>query len=339
MRPASPKRNSDILLVVMSDLVRKIESLLETLRRDPMKQGDVRDAIQSLVVESGDPRTIRVRIVADLDATEDEAYWGALDAVLERVPPAPDWILERDVYRPGEASVRERALAVGALIQQYEYERLIREAREDADRDDARTDDEIVPPDLVREARRHRWLVLARLGDVLGREERDAIETEPGAWTDAQCADASWRSEAFGVLAWSLGLLATIPRYDDSFDDEELLDVYEELLEGTAVTALRNWDELARASKRAEEWHARSKETPSGNRRALARASRPDPLDSEPVEGDMCLWGKPYFRLDNDEMDLARSIAYQRHYASVWLLGGHFGWDDVPTHDAAALVN
>src|SRR3954462_11572618 len=208
----------------MSDVVRKVEALLETLRRNPGKQSDVCEAVHALVKSGGDPTAIRTRIGRELEGAVDEGYWGALDAVLERVPPASDWILQGERYRPGEPSVKARALALGALLQQYEYERLIREAREDDDKE--RTDEEVVAPDLMREARRHRWLVLERIAGLLSDEEREAMETEPGAWSDAQCAEASWRSEAFGIVAWALGLVPGIPRWDDSFDDEMLLDVY-----------------------------------------------------------------------------------------------------------------
>jgi hypothetical protein len=326
----------------MPDLVRRLEALLADLRRDPMqKVAAARDAVDALVRETGEPAAIRARIVAEADGTENEAYWGALDSLLERVPPAADWILQGDVYRPGERTVISRALALGALIQQYEYERLIRESREDAERDEERADEEIVAPDLMREARRHRWLVLTRLQSLFSEEERTAIETEPGTWSDAQCAEASWRSEAFGVVAWALGLIPAVPRYDESFDDEQLLDVYEDLLEGKAVAQLRGWDDLTRAARRAEEWHARGKDIARADRKALARASRPDADDAEPADGDMALFGKPYFALDDDELDHARCIAYQRRYATAWLLGGHFAWDAVPTHEpaAAALVN
>ncbi len=308
----------------MSDVVRKVEALLAELRGDPVKRtGDIREAVHALVASSGEPSAIRARIAAELDGTEDEAYWGALDAVLERVPPASDWILQGDVYRPGERSVVARALALGALIQQYEYERLVREARDDAE--EGAAEDEVVPPDLVREARRHRWLVLAKLGDVLSDEERDSIETEPGAWSDAQCADASWRSEAFGVLAWALGLLPKIPTWDEAFDDDVLLDLYEELLEGAAVTQLRGWDEIDGAARRAREWHTRTSE-------ADRRASRPE------SEGET-LFGKPWSALDDEELEHARAIAYQRRYATAWLAGGHFAWDELPANEPPALVN
>jgi hypothetical protein len=324
----------------MSDVVRKVETLLETLRRDPSKQPDVCDAVNGLLRDGGDASAIRARITRELDATQNEAYWGALDAVLERVPPASDWILQGERYRPGEDSVKTRALALGALLQQYEYERLIREAREDDDGDKARSDREIVAPDLMREARRHRWLALERVASVLSEEEREVIETDPGAWTDAQCAEASWRSEAFGVVAWALGLVATIPRYDDSFDDEALLDVYEDILEGRATPTLRSWEEISRESRRAEEWHTRSKDVEARSardRKTNARALRPGPSDAEPIDGDMSLFGKAYFALDDEQLEVARAIAHQRRYAMAWLTGGHFAWDEVTTQDARAL--
>ncbi|HEY8073009.1 MAG TPA: DUF4272 domain-containing protein, partial [Labilithrix sp.] len=283
----------------MSDVVRKVEVLLEALRREPAaRTAEIRDAVHALVVSSGEPAAIRARIAAELDGTEDEAYWGALDALLERVPPASDWILQGDVYRPGERSVIARAIALGALIQQYEYERLFRETREDADPETP--DEDVIPPDLLREARRHRWLALTKLAELSSDEEREMLDTEPGTWTDAQCADASWRTEAFGVLAWALGLLPRIPRWDEPFDDDELLDAYEELLESTAVTQLRGWDEIDALARRATDWHARVSEVD-------LRASRPEP------EGEL-LFGKSWQSLDDEELDVARSIAYQRRY-------------------------
>src|SRR2546423_3485914 len=99
----------------MTDAERKVEALLEQLRRDPGKQAEVCDAVHVLVKDGGDPSAIRTRLSRELEATQNEAYWGALDAVLERVPPASDWILEGERYRPGEESVKTRALALGAL--------------------------------------------------------------------------------------------------------------------------------------------------------------------------------------------------------------------------------
>ncbi|HEY8078329.1 MAG TPA: hypothetical protein VIF62_29575, partial [Labilithrix sp.] len=62
------------------------------------------------------------------------------------------------------------------------------------------------------------------------------------------------------------------------------------------------------------------------------RASRPEP------EGEL-LFGKSWQALDDEELDVARSIAYQRRYATAWLAGGHFVWDELPTYEPPVLVN
>lgn len=178
--------------------------------------------------------------------------------------------------------------------------------------------------------------------------ERETMSKPLTAWTERELIDASWRQESLVVLLWALSLVDDLLAYDEQVEDApETAPLFDPLDAFLAGAVLRPRAELEREQERAKLWHWRARtrrlETDPDHEpvrsehdlvaivaevapQAHAAGDIPDPID-----GDFPAFGKAYRDLDEEEFDLATSLALERHYALNWLCGLAEAWDDVPT--------
>jgi hypothetical protein len=189
------------------------------------------------------------------------------------------------------------------------------------------------------------WVSVEGIDLHLSAPEQELLARDLGAWSEQEIPDAGGRSEALGIILWALGQVATIPPYDQGFEDTDRciqwLEPAEEVL---ARMRLRPAEEIARAREVAELWHWRARTAQFqheqwrlARRRNLAAAIREAARRAHangapsPVNDDFPAFGKPYVKLDGAERHFARSIAAERHFALNWLCGYSEDWDSTPT--------
>ena len=193
-----------------------------------------------------------------------------------------------------------------------------------------------------------RWMEDEGIDCYLSAREALLLGQPVGYWTSQEIIDASWRTEALGVLLWSLGVVEGIPPYDRAFQPGIVL-LPLRLLRPSGDyfkrVRLRPLEEINRARDLAELWHWRSRTTriqqegvqpPDGWTfsailSSVSRAAYEEGDTGSPIKGDLPLFGKPYHSLTEEEYMLATSIAVERHYALNWLSGYAEDWDKVPT--------
>jgi Domain of unknown function (DUF4272) len=156
----------------------------------------------------------------------------------------------------------------------------------------------------------HRWLIREQLTAALSIRERALLAKAVTEWTERDALNASWRSEALGVLLWALSAFDEMPPYDERFDR---LPAFVPLLAPTAdfrrSASLRSAEEIGGARDLAEVWHGRARTRQLG-------------------EGD-----DPH--VESGELDADVAAAIERHYALNWLCGYASDWDSVPTETSS----
>jgi hypothetical protein len=204
------------------------------------------------------------------------------------------------------------------------------------------------PSEVAGRAAALRALVLAAAGEgqpagnlAFTPRERALLARPVADWSPQDVVDVIWHGEALGTLAWSLALEEELPGYDEPFDHVALARRLE-----LGAPKPRPFAELEQARETARLWHWRARsallhengslELPehwrSFDQLVAAAAMRgfEDGLLPTPVRGDFPALGKVYRHLDPEQRALLHSIAAERHYALVWLLG-HDPWDEVET--------
>jgi len=96
------------------------------------------------------------------------------------------------------------------------------------------------------------------LWDSLSPKERQFFETPVQNLTPQQVLNASWRSEAIGVLLWALGVIPQIAPYDTPFDGEITKKV-QDVAAFIRSARLRDTKEIDDAREIAELWNWRSR--------------------------------------------------------------------------------
>lgn len=244
---------------------------------------------------------------------------------------------------PEEAA--KRALCLAALIVRGQLETILGMARAIADADPL----EKTGNQKLNEAgteRLNRWLREEGLWDSLSRKERKLMTADCGKWSPQNAMDASWRREAAGVIAWSVGLLPALPAWDTQIDEDLAKAIgFQAPLASTLGRILpRPEDEIRKARDIAERWLWRARTTqlmkerpdtpmPKGMTfgkiiRMAAEKCAEDGL-FEPIRGDFPAMGKAYHELTDDEWNTMCSIATERLYALNWLCSYSADWDNV----------
>jgi hypothetical protein len=156
---------------------------------------------------------------------------------------------------------------------------------------------------------------------------------------DPLVVEALWQGEGLGVLLWALSR-AELPPYDRPFRHEALLHI--EVGDArvrpaaeiaSAREAARLWLWRARTSWLVEEtgveppspWESFDQLVAATAMRGHERGLLPRPL-----RGDFPAFGTVYRSLDEDQLDEALSIAWERQRAFEWLSGFGETWDDLP---------
>lgn len=186
--------------------------------------------------------------------------------------------------------------------------------------------------------------------------ERELADTTIVSMTHEQQLNASWRMESACVLMWSLGMIPSLPRYDEQASHDPLKRAASEGIDQFLTAArLRDPVEIDFVRSDAELWHWRSRT------RQLIDEGRKFPADektraagfesyddvvrftarkqfergriAECTEEDFVAFGKAYRNLTTDEWSEVRSITMERHYALNWLCGYAPGnrWELTPT--------
>ena len=193
----------------------------------------------------------------------------------------------------------------------------------------------------------NQWMRDQDLWDSLSPKERKLMAADCGKWSPRDAINASWRLEAAGVIAWSVGLLPDLPAWDVKFDEKSLPKAigFQVPIAFTLGRLLpRPEEEIRRTRDIAERWLWRArttqlmKEKPNtplppgmtfGKIIRLAAEKCGEEGLFEPIRGDFPAFGKGYHDLDDDEWSTMRSIATERLYALNWLCGCCANWDKV----------
>jgi hypothetical protein len=239
---------------------------------------------------------------------------------------------------PNEKTVVWRTLSLGAFIARGEIENMIRNADESGD---------------IEQLERSAWEITSwmeneRLVQHLSRIERGLINKLPGTWKQTDITSAAWRTDALGVLLWSLSYFEELPPYDMRFNRKMVLDttgIHSPSEDFAQCAMLRPVSQLRHARAVAELWHWRShtRQRQNSKDRGVATSLSTGVIQEaaenafiernipRPIEGDFPAFGKPYGALTPKEHSRMASIAYERHFAFNWLCGYSLDWDTTPT--------
>jgi hypothetical protein len=194
------------------------------------------------------------------------------------------------------------------------------------------------------------WLRREGLWGALSAMEQQLNDKPVGSWSEREQLNTSWRVEAAGCIAWALGLVSTLPGYDQQFTPGVIIDAVPQTGDATAdwvaARTCRDEDTIQDAREVAEMWMWRARTT------QMQRSSPSRPGGLVPAKLDQIIvtaarhaeqegrftafgddfpaFGKSYRDLDQGQWQLASSIAHERLWAFNWLCGYHPNWDRVP---------
>ena len=239
----------------------------------------------------------------------------------ERVQPAPQhgWeiIAGSDRRRPGVELVRQRALCLGAVGAYGELE-------------DAYCAENV--PTLNELTR----FALEEVSEWLTDWERSVFGRQE--WTEDASYQAVIANEPFGVLLWALGCVEELPPFDVMVHGLEAYEWLGSLQRGEHKLRLRQAPALRKALSAAEFWVARAEISPIDDLDAVS-----DLLATQPPEmrasislddgdllvcGDLGLQPRPYHKLEQEDLETARTFAQQRLHTLKWLCGELGNWAD-----------
>lgn len=235
----------------------------------------------------------------------------------------------------------QRALCLAAIVTRAEFEyRLLEHPSEKPKRqaEQQRHSDEI-----------NAWLKEESLWKEVSRHERELLSRPLGSWSEQEIADGQWRKEALSALAWALGRLKPMPRFDQPADAKELLEAMEFMRPADAVVSrakLLPESEISGARNVAELWlwrartyrfqHNPAKYPPPSGMSYLDLIRQVADMAEEKglfraIEHDFPVGTQAYSTLGEDLVSELQSIASERLYALNWLCGYAENWDAVPT--------
>jgi hypothetical protein len=184
--------------------------------------------------------------------------------------------------------------------------------------------------------------------------EKHFLATTIDTMSEQQHRDGLWRAEAFQVLAWALGHVPALPRYDMQAD-AQIIKAWPPSGFDVRKARLIHRDEIVHAREVAELWHWRSRTKMLIDRnepwprelsrpeeglvsydavaRMAARAAKERGDLKHILEDDFLAFGKAYRDLGAEDYAIATSVARERHFALNWMCGHAPGnsWDETPT--------
>jgi hypothetical protein len=233
--------------------------------------------------------------------------------------------------------VAQRALCFGALLAREGLEESIR--LKTLSRGES-------PSELAQ--RLNSWLAKEGISTYFSPREKDLVGRPLGSWTMEEIVTTSWRSEALGVVLWTLSSIERLPPYDTQFSKPQILasvGLGASAKGFAAKIRLRPQGDVSRERDVAELWHWRAR-TAELQRKGVspppgwtfqqviaqsARQAYQNGLISKPLDEDFSLFGKSYRRLSEEESHEASSISLERHFALNWLCGHSENWDETST--------
>lgn len=271
------------------------------------------------------------------------------DDHLDDLDPAFD--LEDDEFV--EINLRQPADAAGKLLVLVAVARRgYLEQRQQAvdDEDDSGDDQEPIDAGAAETERfdLNHWLAEEKLTAWADSFEQSVLRTPIGGLDHQDAIDATWAIEAAAALAWALGKLPHVPRFDTPVDAAAVIDAipvpWSRTTEFRNEATLRGEEDIAKVREQAELWADRADtqrwlqagdmldeadgpgdpsilgdlESAVADTAAAARAAG---LLPPLQEGDFPTRFGPYRTLGHDEVDELEALANQRLHALNWLCG------------------
>jgi hypothetical protein len=191
------------------------------------------------------------------------------------------------------------------------------------------------------------WVVEEGLDPTLTPAEQRLLKTRTGKLPADDVIAASWQIEGVAALAWAMGLLDEIPRYDEPVDPAALLSQLPSPWSSTrplrSSAGLRPESAIARERERAELWQWRAENAGEGTGsdqrevrelrtlvREVAEEAHVAGLIDPPVGHDFPVRGRPYRDQSTDTLETLAIIAAERLRALNWLCGFGADWESVP---------
>lgn len=229
-------------------------------------------------------------------------------------------------------AVAYRALCMGALLKRSEIEFSIQDYLNDTD--------------IKYHEALNQWLVNEKILQHLSKTEQVLLAKPIGTWSGRTLKMVSQRTEALGIMLWSLNRLDNLPYYDTEFetiDSLAPLDILHSTIDFIWLATLRSDYDLRQARDQAELWNWRSRarelkrmgvRPPEGVsfneiiRMTTDRAYANGHILS-PIQDDFPAFNKPYAYLNPDEYALLSSIAYERYSALSWICEISSEWESI----------
>lgn len=241
-------------------------------------------------------------------------------------------------------TVAYRAFCLGALLKRAELEITLQNLQ-----------DYGIPSDIQQRIfdryidlneRLQQWILSEDIYLYVSDHEQNLFMEPPGTWSQRTILQMGWRTEALGMLLWSLQIMDRMQPFDTRFQQERLLqplDLLTPTIDLIWRAELRPLAELQAMRDQAELWNWRSRATelqrmgvrpPAGVSFAeiiylTARKAREDGRLPALIDGDFPAFGKPYSQIDEYEYSLASSIADERYFALTWLCEPAIEWERV----------
>ncbi|GAB5492205.1 MAG: hypothetical protein Phog2KO_24200 [Phototrophicaceae bacterium] len=229
-------------------------------------------------------------------------------------------------------AVAYRALCMGALLKRGKLEVSAQDGLKNAD--------------TKYHIALNQWLIDENILQYLSETEQFLLAKPLGTWSDRTLTMVGWRTEALGVMLWSLNRLDTLPSYDTQFETHDILeplDIANPTIDFIWLANLRSDYDLRQGRDQAELWNWRSRarelqrmgvRPPEGVsfneiiRFTTERAHRNGHIPN-PIQDDFPVFNKPYAYLNPDEYALLSSIAYERYSALSWICEISSEWESI----------
>lgn len=232
-------------------------------------------------------------------------------------------------------AVAYRALCIGALLKRGKLEVSVQEYLNHT-------------TDISQESytQLNQWLIDENIAQHLSETEQYLLSKPLGTWSERTLTTVGWRTEALGIMLWSLNRLDTLPSYDRQFETDDILsplDIFYPTIDFIWLASLRSESELTQGREQAEVWNWRSRaselqgmgvrpsEGVSFNEiiRFTTERAYQNGYISTPIHSDFPVFNKSYATLNPDEYALLSAIAYERYSVLSWICEISNEWESI----------
>lgn len=197
------------------------------------------------------------------------------------------------------------------------------------------------PETVALQARLLEWITKSDLWDEAEPHEAKLLRTPIGGLTPNEVVKVTWCVEGLAILAWALGQME-IPPHDQMINPNDAADAVYFLRDDAAelirASLMRNVEELSAAREFFYALHSRlsdflrnagSKDFSRWIEKSWIHTLRLDAARLF-VDNDLALDDRPISEAKNERVQECAHIAYQRHKASIWLLGRYPVYSETP---------